>query len=349
MKKVCLAIAILFLLSPAVVLADEFDVVHRYTFDGTTEDVVGGADGTLVNNTGNAAFDTGKLVLGNTGSQSSNANNGDYVDLPNLIISDLGNAATFEAWVTWNGPTTSSWQRIFDFGSSNGGENQSPGAGNAFYIFLTPRSGDDTLRFGNNHPDPAQNETWIQTQTLASGTEQHVAVVWDGANQTATIYVNGVAAISGGGFTYPLSAINDNNNWLGRAQWPDAMFVGNYNEFRIYQTAQSADEIAASFAAGPDAVIPQVRAVNVYPPNHADLISPSAILEWQAPADVTLAGYDVYVSPDSNDLNLQLVSEDQSEATYDLANLPFALLPETEYFWRIDVRDANEGGDLIWT
>ena len=79
-------------------------MVHRYDFNGNADDAVGGAHGTLVNNTGNASFGSGRLTLGNDGSQSSNANNGDYVDLPNGIISALGNHGTFEGWVTWNGP-----------------------------------------------------------------------------------------------------------------------------------------------------------------------------------------------------------------------------------------------------
>ena len=44
--------------------------VHRYSFEGDATDSVGGADGTLVNNTGNALYQDGKLVLGNDGSQT---------------------------------------------------------------------------------------------------------------------------------------------------------------------------------------------------------------------------------------------------------------------------------------
>ena len=52
----------------------------------------------------------------------------------------------------------------------------------------------------------------------------------------------------------PLSAIDDVNNWLGRSNYTiDNELEGDYDEFRIYGAALSADEIANSFKAGPDA------------------------------------------------------------------------------------------------
>ena len=50
-----------------------------------------------------------------------------------------------------------------------------------------------------------------------------------------------------------LSGITDTNNWLGRSQYAaDADFAGSISEFRIYGTARSAAQIAASNTAGPD-------------------------------------------------------------------------------------------------
>ena len=45
----------------------------------------------------------------------------------------------------------------------------------------------------------------------------------------------------------------DDNNWLGRSQWNDPVFVGKFNEFRIYDVALTEAEIAESNAEGPDA------------------------------------------------------------------------------------------------
>jgi Concanavalin A-like lectin/glucanases superfamily len=46
--------------------------------------------------------------------------------------------------------------------------------------------------------------------------------------------------------------LSDVNNWLGRSQWGDPLYDGSIDEFRIYNTALSAGEVADSFATGPD-------------------------------------------------------------------------------------------------
>ena len=63
------------------------------------------------------------------------------------------------------------------------------------------------------------------------------------------MFVNGVQ-VAQGQTHFKLSDIIDNNNWLGRAQFQDSMYGGSYNEFRIYNHAMSAGEVAASLAAG---------------------------------------------------------------------------------------------------
>ena len=61
-------------------------------------------------------------------------------------------------WVTWNGG--GAWQRIFDFGTSDGGEGNS-GTGQK-YLFLTPSSGAGTLRFMPGiRSSPADNDPVI--------------------------------------------------------------------------------------------------------------------------------------------------------------------------------------------
>jgi len=51
---------------------------------------------------------------------------------------------------------------------------------------------------------------------------------------------------------FGLSAIPDINNWLGRSQWPDAMYDGSYNEFRIYNHALSDEQVRGNLVLGPD-------------------------------------------------------------------------------------------------
>lgn len=253
MKRSLLPPALLVVFWAVVPSAAHAGVVHRWSFDGNVNDSVRTAHGTLINNTGNATFAGGQLTLGNTGTQTSNAGNGDYVDLPNGIISALGNHATFEAWVTWNGPSTSNWQRIFDFGRSDGGEDSSSTGANSYYVMMTPRnSTTGTYRVGYRRGLPAAVEERTishPTSALPLGQQQHVVLVWNGTANTASMYLNG-QFVASNSLHMALSDLTDVNNWLGRAQFNDPMFSGSYNEFRIYDQALPGYKVFQSYAAG---------------------------------------------------------------------------------------------------
>ncbi|MGQ9590329.1 MAG: LamG-like jellyroll fold domain-containing protein [Planctomycetota bacterium] len=226
--------------------------VHRYSFDEDATDSVSGADGTVV---GSVTFEGGQAVLrGNAGIVSGGG--GSYIDLPNGIISQLNeeDEATFEAWATWNGPLGSAWQRIFDFGTSAGGENASTGAGTNYYLFLTPWSGDGSTRFGYRTGVGTYEERSVNGAYMEPGVEYHVALVWDGPNATVTLYVNGEKIESDPGLHFALREILDVNNWLGRSQWRDLLFDGSYNEFRIYDYVLSDGQVLNNYLAGPDVV-----------------------------------------------------------------------------------------------
>ena len=53
-----------------------------------------------MNSTSEAEYANGSLILGNTGAEFSQNGDGDYLDLPNGIISALNKNATFETWTT---------------------------------------------------------------------------------------------------------------------------------------------------------------------------------------------------------------------------------------------------------
>ena len=74
-------------------------------------------------------------------------------------------------------------------------------------------------------------------------------------NGTMRLYADGrLIGTSGIHPDLDINQLPDNNNWLGRSQWPDPLFDGAYNEFRIHNNALSAEEVAANFAEGPDDV-----------------------------------------------------------------------------------------------
>jgi len=246
--------------SPVVILDCQTGLIHRYSFgdsDGVVvPDSVGGADGTLINNTGLATVADGQVNLGNDGSQSSNGNNGDangdYVDLSNGLVSSL-TQMTIEVWTTWNNDTQT-WARVYDFGTSNSGEGLSSAAdaGGDVYNFYFSTARWDGLalveyRHGGNAP------SIVPGGTLALGQEILITQVHDDKADQVRLYVNGIAV---GGYEPPfaLQVMTDNNNWLGRSQWGDVLYVGSFNELRIYDTALSGDQIAADYLAGPDAL-----------------------------------------------------------------------------------------------
>jgi len=245
--------------SPVVFLDAQTGLIHQYTFnespDGVTiPDVVGGADAQLVNVTGNAVIADGQCSTGNDGSQGSNDGNGDYVDLPNGIISAL-TQMTIEVWTTWT-DDSQVWARVYDFGTSDGGEDASPSAssgGDVYNFYFCPRNGSGISIVEYRHGGTAPAITPITNGRLPMNEEVMVTQVSDDKAGIVKLYINGVA-VGGYESLFPLKAMTDNNNWLGRSQWPDPLYVGSWNEFRIHDTALSAEQIAADYLAGPDAL-----------------------------------------------------------------------------------------------
>jgi hypothetical protein len=164
--------------------------------------------------------------------------------------------ATFEAWLTWQGGGV--WQRIFDFGNSSGGEGE-PGAIGTSYLFLTTSSSTDTGRmlppalraaFSTNGVD--DEEICHGLAPIPIGVATHVALVVDGAGHTMSLYLDGAPLVDCE-LLRPLSLIDDVNNWLGRSNYvADVELSASFDEFRIYGAALTADELAESFALGPD-------------------------------------------------------------------------------------------------
>ena len=216
---------------------------HRYSFSGTGDeavDSVGDAHGTLVDLT---LDDSGQVHLV-TGS------NAEYVELPSGLLSDLS-SATLEAWFTWKG--TATWERLFDFGSTQEGTSGEPGTGET-YVFFTPRAigGSALPRAAFTLNGSANEVVCAGSASLSPDVPHHVALSLDTANRTMTLYIDG-ALQSAKAFQSSLDELNDVNSWLGRSQYSaDPGFVGSIDEFRIYHIALETKQVAFSFEAGPN-------------------------------------------------------------------------------------------------
>lgn len=227
-------------------------LAHRYQFDGTgtvaTDSIAGASgNGTVV---GATLSGTGTVVLaGGTSDQ--------YIKLPSGLISALGNSATIEAWVTWTG-TGGDWQRVFDFGSSSGGQDMQ-GDGQS-YLFLSPRAGGTVLRAAISAAGGGDQEDLVSAAgALPSATLTHLAVVVDGTAKTLTLYQDGASVGTPATIraTTTLSGLKDLNNWLGRSQYQgDEELAGTFHEVRIYSRSLSAVQVGANYTAGADALPP---------------------------------------------------------------------------------------------
>ncbi|MCA9261220.1 MAG: LamG domain-containing protein, partial [Planctomycetales bacterium] len=259
-------------------------LVHQYTFnDGTANDSVGGAHGTIVDPGGISGFLGGAIDFRTNDAFASNQDftqptaQGAYVDLPNDILSTAagtptslgggpnGGQVTLEMWYTEQ--THRNWARLFDFGTSNNGEDTSDSGDASEYIFVTSAQGTNGLFVAETHstasggvqfpttPDyPGSPDETVPALTV--GVPHHIALVLDqstssgdvGDNGTATLYHNGVSVGSAPIVdTLFLDLMANNNNWLGRSQWGDQLFDGVYDEFRIYDNALSAGDVLSSY------------------------------------------------------------------------------------------------------
>ena len=220
-------------------------LAHRYSFNeagGTSlADSIGGAawNGRLPNG---GALAGGQLTLSPAASQ--------YVSLPAGIVGSLSNL-TLMAWVNLN--ATATWSRIFDFGN-----------GTTSYLFLTPQTG-GTVRFAITTNSNTGEQQINCSSVWSPGVWHQVAVTLSPGQ--GILYLDGLAVGTNRSLTLsPASLGVTTNNYLGKSQWADPYLDGSLSEFRIYQGALSAAEIAATAALGVDQQLssnrPAVSVVN---------------------------------------------------------------------------------------
>ena len=260
---------------------------HRYSFDGQPSDVVvkdsvRNADGDLVFGSSQAPYTNGipdGSGFSGNGTLELNGTNG-CVILPPRLLSVLSNF-TVEAWVTWNGPSSSVWQRLFDFGLSDHGTN-ADSIGTNYIIFTPNRGGTEVFGFEETTVNPfgtnVDPEALILTSngTFPIGEEVYVAMTYDPLGGSSRLYLNGALVGSASGSFNPTGRFTDYSDWLGRSQWDrDPYFNGSYDEFRIWQGVLSDQQIASHYVVGPDQQFVTARPVLAIERN-----GPEIILSW---------------------------------------------------------------------
>jgi len=201
-----------------VTLTNNHEHVVRLQFEGNTLD-------STVNLNHSASYGGITYGTGKVGSNALTLNGSTaFLQLP-TNVANL-NELTISAWVYWNGITTG--QRIFDFGSSS---NE--------YMYLSPRVALGGMRFGikNNGTEQQLNTTVLPTYKWS-----HVAVTMNATG--VSLYVNGVLATTSSAVTIRPTDFKPCLNYIGRSQSSYPLFYGMIDDFRIYNYALSANEVA---------------------------------------------------------------------------------------------------------
>lgn len=169
-------------------------------------------------------------VMMKSGEKSLKLDGKSYVMLPYAVAHQ--DEMTIATWVRLS--ATTNWQRIFDFGN-----------GTDQYMFYTPNNGNE-MRFVMKNGGDEQILT--NGKKLSTTLWHHIAVTLKpvGEKVQAILYVDGENIAESNEFTIKPSDIAPSLCYIGRSMFnADPYFNGHIDDFRIYNYALSADEVAA--------------------------------------------------------------------------------------------------------
>lgn len=220
---------------------------HRWSFNGTLEDLVGGSDATIVEGGSNdAVLDSTSVTL--TGGAKGES---DYVLLGTNLLQGITTPITIELWATQN--AIQNWSRIFDFHSSNGE-----------YLMMSWTQGTTLTADRVEWIDAGITTTANNTnQPFDLGVEYHIVMTIepgkgpDGTTRVSWYRAPSNAAQLGGvrgtfNTANRLATLNDAFDTLGLSPWPDNVASATYNEVRIWNGALSPSARELLHTQGPD-------------------------------------------------------------------------------------------------
>ncbi|MFI6990813.1 LamG-like jellyroll fold domain-containing protein [Nonomuraea wenchangensis] len=219
--------------APAPVLVYEFD-----TDDVTTASITDSSGNGLHGELVNAA--TAALVDGAAGGHALSlpggapTSDGAYVRLPLAAIKDRTDL-TVSARVKWDG-TTSPWQWIYALGKDN-----------SRYLFSTPYNGDGRLRTAVTTSGGGAEAQVTGYAPLPANAWKTLTVTLDTAAKRITTYLDG-AAVASAPTTITAAQLIDASTtsagFIGRSFYPDPLFDGAIDDFRVYAAALTAEQVA---------------------------------------------------------------------------------------------------------
>ena len=193
---------------------------YNFTQGTTSEEPVYGA----------AASPSGRSALTFTATSTQ------FLSTPSLpaSISFTAGVSAF-AVASYNAPTGSGWQRIFDFGNGSANNN-----------FMMGRNGNTAESYYEGWNGTSGDQTWTTASTIVNGSENvYEAVQQGGTAATLTNvahYLAGTAQAASGqagsSETYLPTSIARTSNYIGRSNWAaDNYFSGTMSEILVYNTA----------------------------------------------------------------------------------------------------------------
>jgi hypothetical protein len=228
--------------------ADLPSPVVAYSFD--TDDL---ASGVIADTSGNGL--NGVLVNGSTASLipsddgraiqlpgGAPTSNGAYVTIPKAVL-DGRTELTVSTRIKWDG-ATAPWQWIYALGKDNGR-----------YLFSTPYNGDGRLRTAVTVNGGGAEAQVTGSAALPANAWKTLTVTLGGGRVTS--YLDGAAVASSPTTITPaqlLDASATTAGFIGKSFYPDPLFDGAVDDFRVYGTALTAAQVAADHGATPPAV-----------------------------------------------------------------------------------------------
>jgi hypothetical protein len=206
---------------------------HRYSFSSDAKDSIGAAAGKLE---GAAQVKDGKLILdGSTGT---------FVDLPGGLLSGY-KAATIEFWISTG--QNGNYARVFDAGEISGHS----GIKSIYFCVDHTSSGDWRLKI--SVPDGKDQVVAIKGN-LSGRKDLHVVNVLDPATGFMGIYVNG-ELVGSRTDLISLEGVSPHYFFIGRSLYSaDAYLNASIDEFRIYDSALSPEQVKNDYSAGPNRI-----------------------------------------------------------------------------------------------
>ncbi|WP_164990342.1 family 43 glycosylhydrolase [Agromyces albus] len=215
---------------PAFAAPDERLVAH-YTLDETSGALAADQSG----NGRDATIMGGPTLTGGEGVRLDGVD--DHVRLPNNILAGL-TSITVSTEVLIR-TTQSTPYFIYGMGNTN-----SSGVGNG-YLFSTGNAFKSSIATGNWSTE----QTASSGANLARGVWKTITYTLDDASNTARIYLDGVQVAQNTNVTITPGAIGNGvtaANYLGRSVYTaDRYLAGSLRDFRIYEVALTAVEVAA--------------------------------------------------------------------------------------------------------